>query len=95
MPTSAYRAIRNGRWKSQVRILHLSDPVPNWAFTAGPRISGPLQEAIRSGLLSPGGVVATQALRELLADGGQWQATGGEEYREFAELLTGLYGFSR
>ncbi len=95
MSTTAYKTYKDGRRKSRVRILHLSEPLPNWALTAGPRIPALLQETIRTALLSPDGVVATAALREAFPGHGQWLATGKEEYQDFAGLLHPFYGFSR
>lgn len=69
-----------------VAVLYQSTPLPNPAFSAGPRISPKLQDLIRQALLSPQGRHATAKLRA--AHGGaELIATRGEDYAGLDKLL--------
>lgn len=99
-PVQVYRGLLDGKCRGgvvaqdsldkldrqKIKVLYRHAPLPNQAFSAGPRFSADLQARIREGLLSPAGHIATAKLRA--AHGNKpWVAASGTEYGGFAILL--------
>lgn len=69
-----------------VKVLYQHRPLPNQAFSAGPRISTDVQEKIRAALLSDAGKEATAKLREIYA-AKELTAASSAEYAGLGKLL--------
>ena len=98
-PGAAYRGMIDGKCVGSVvrleeadpalvKVLYRHRPLPNHAFSAGPRLSSEVKARIRDSLMSPAGHQATARLRA--AHGGKrWTAASGAEYAGFGKLLKG------
>jgi len=74
------------------KVLFTSKPLPNQAFSAGPRVTAENRAKMTQALLSPEGVAATQKLREVFKIQALEPATV-EEYQGLAKLLRDVWGF--
>jgi len=74
------------------KVLFTSKPLPNQAFSAGPRVTAEKRERIVQALLSPEGAAATQKLREVFKMQALLPATV-EEYQGLGKLLRDVWGF--
>lgn len=69
-----------------VKVLYQHRPLPNQAFSAGPRVPADLQETIRKALLSDAGREATAKLREVYA-AKEFVTASPAEYAGLGKLL--------
>jgi len=74
------------------RVLFTSKPLPNQAFSAGPRVTAEKRARIIQAMLSPEGAAATQKLREIYKVQALLPATV-EEYQGLGKLLRDVWGF--
>lgn len=74
------------------KVLFDTRPLPNQAFTAGPRVPPEMRDKITTALLSPEGAVATQKLREAFKVQNLLAATA-DEYKDLGRLLRDTWGF--
>ncbi len=74
------------------KVLFTSKPLPNQAFSAGPRLTPEKRERVTQTLLSAEGAAATQKLREAYKVQALAQATV-EEYQGLGKLLRDVWGF--
>ena len=74
------------------RVIFTSKPLPNQAFTAGPRITAEMRAKIIQGLKSPEGMQATQALLERFK-AAEWIIAKPEEYQGLEVLMRDVWGF--
>ena len=74
------------------RVIFDTKPLPNQAFTAGPRVTAEARDKIAKALLSPEGAAATEKLREWFKVTSLLAATP-DEYRGLERLLRNEYGF--
>jgi ABC-type phosphate/phosphonate transport system substrate-binding protein len=74
------------------KVLFTSKPLPNQAFTAGPRVTAEKRERVTQALLSAEGAAATQKLREVYKVQALAPATV-EEYQGLGKLLRDVWGF--
>ncbi len=78
--------------KQAAKVIFTSKPLPNQAFSAGPKVTPETRERIIKALLSPEGAVATQQMREVFKIQNLAPATE-EEYQGLGKLLRDVYGF--
>lgn len=74
------------------RVIFTSKPLPNQAFSAGPRVTAEMRAKIMQSLLSPEGRQATQALLEKFK-ATEWMSATPEEYQGLDVLLRDIWGF--
>ena len=74
------------------KVLFTSKPLPNQAFSTGPRLTPEKRERVTQALLSAEGAAATQKLREVYKVQALAQATV-EEYQDLGKLLRDVWGF--
>lgn len=74
------------------KVLFTSKPLPNQAFSAGPRVTTEKRERIVQALLSPEGAAATQKLRDVFKIQALLPAST-EEYQGLGKLLRDVWGF--
>jgi len=78
--------------KQAAKAIFTSKPLPNQAFSAGPKVTPEMRERIAKALLSPEGAAATQKMREVFKIEKLVPATEGE-YQDLGKLLRDVYGF--
>ena len=78
---------------SKTRIVYRTKPLPDSAFSAGPRLTAEDQTKIIQALLSPQAASAIQALREKYAGGKAFVRATNEEYASLGELLRNEWGY--
>ena len=78
--------------KQAGKIIFISKPLPNQAFSAGPRVTADMREKITQALLSPEGAVATKKLREVFKIEAL-QPAKPEEFKDLGLLLRDMWGF--
>ncbi len=74
------------------RVIFTSKPLPNQAFSVGPKITTEMRAKIVQGLKSPAGMQATQALLEQFK-ASEWMPATPEEYQGLDVLLRDVWGF--
>jgi len=74
------------------KVLFTSKPLPNQAFSAGPRLTAEKRDRVIQALLSPEGAAATQKLREIYKVQALLPATV-EEYQGLGKLMRDVWGF--
>jgi hypothetical protein len=74
------------------KVLFTSKPLPNQAFSAGPRLTAEKRERVVQALLSAEGAAATQKLREVYKAQTLLPATV-EEFQGLNKLLRDIWGF--
>lgn len=74
------------------KVLFDTRPLPNQAFSAGPRVTPEMRSKITTALLSPEGAVATQKLREAFKAQNLLAATT-DEYKDLGKLVRDTWGF--
>jgi ABC-type phosphate/phosphonate transport system substrate-binding protein len=74
------------------KVLFTSKPLPNQAFSAGPRVTADKRARIVQALLSPEGAIATQKLRDVYKAQALLPATV-EEYQGLGKLMRDVWGF--
>lgn len=79
--------------KSQaMRVVFESKPLPNQAFSVGPRITPDMREKITNALMSPQGSIATQQLRaQFKAD--HFLPATDQEYAGLGRYMRDVWGF--
>lgn len=75
------------------KVLFTSKPLPNQAFSAGPRVTRDMREKIITAMLSPEGAEATQKLRDIYKIKAPMQAATEEEFEGLGKLLRDVWGF--
>ena len=75
------------------KVLFTSKPLPNQAFSAGPRVTPEMRDKIIKVMLSPEGAVATQKLRDVFKVQAAMQAATEEEFKNLGKLLRDVWGF--
>lgn len=76
------------------KVVFTSQPLPNQAFSAGPRLTPVMREKITQALLSPEGAVATQKLREVFKIQNLLPAKV-DEYQGHGKFLRDVWGFDQ
>jgi len=76
------------------KVLYQSKPIPNQAFSAGPRVTPEMRDKMIKALLSPEGTVATQPLRDIYKVPALLPATA-DEYQGLGKLLRDVWGFNQ
>lgn len=74
------------------KVLFTSKPLPNQAFSVGPRVTAEKRERITQALLSPEGATATQKLRDVFKVQALLPATV-EEFQGLGKLMRDVWGF--
>jgi ABC-type phosphate/phosphonate transport system substrate-binding protein len=80
--------------KQAGKVIFTSKPLPNQAFSAGPKVTPEMRERIVKALLSPEGAAATEKLRAVFKVQSLAPATV-EEYQGLGALLRDIWGFSQ
>lgn len=93
LPMSLYQHLNQGATQGLTRIIAKTAPIPNQAFSAGPRIPAAIQQKIRDVLLSPAGAQASQRLRSEFGNRPLVPASA-DEYQGLGSLLKTVWGFS-
>lgn len=93
IPISLYQHLNQGATQDMTRIIMKTAPIPNQAFSAGPRIPTAVQQKIKEALLSPAGAQASQALRAEFGNRPLVPANP-DEYQGLGSLLKTVWGFS-
>lgn len=76
------------------KVLFTSKPLPNQAFSAGPKVNPELRAKIVQALLSPEGAAATQKMREVFK-AQSLEAASVEEYQGLERLIRNEWGFGQ
>jgi len=76
------------------KVIFQSKPVPNQAFSAGPRVTPEMRDKMIKALLSPEGAAATQPLRDIYKVPALLPATA-EEYQGLGKFLRDVWGFDQ
>lgn len=74
------------------KVIFTTKPLPNQAFSAGPRVTPEMRDKIAKALLSPEGAAATTKLREIYKVPNLVAATP-DEYQGLGKLLRDTMGF--
>lgn len=75
------------------KVLFTSKPLPNQAFSAGPRLTREMRNNIITAMLSPEGAVATQKLRDEYKIKAPMQPATEQEFEGLGKLLRDVWGF--
>jgi phosphonate transport system substrate-binding protein len=78
--------------RGPMKVVFTSQPVPNQAFTAGPRVPPEMKEKIAKALLSPEGTAAAHKLLEEFKIP-HFEPATKEEYAGLGRLLRDVWGF--
>ena len=84
---------KNDKEGSSTRMVFKSSPLPNQAFSAGPRISNEDQAKITEALISPAAAPYTETIRNEYGAASLVRATR-EEYVTLGELLKNEWGYN-
>jgi len=76
------------------KAIFTSQPLPNQAFSAGPKVTPEMREKIVKALLSPEGLAATAKMREVFK-APKLEAAGVEEYQGLGRLVRNEWGFEQ
>ncbi len=76
-----------------MRIVYQSKPMPNQAFSAGPRISSEDRARIAAALLAPEAAAPTAKMREAYTGGKNFVPAGNAEYAGLGEYLRNEWGY--
>ncbi len=80
--------------KQSGKILFTSKPVPNQAFSAGPKVTPEMRARMVTALLSPEGLAATQKMRDAFKIQ-KLEAASVEEYQGLGRLIRHEWGFEQ
>jgi ABC-type phosphate/phosphonate transport system substrate-binding protein len=78
---------------AKTRVVFRAKPLPDNAFSAGPRLNTEDQAKIVQALLSAEGNSATEAMRQKYAAGKAFTQTTNEEYANLGEFLRNEWGY--
>ena len=78
--------------KQAAKVLFASKPLPNQAFSAGPKVKPEVRAKIVDALLSPEGLAASEKMREVFK-APKFEAASVEEYQGLGRLLRNEWGF--
>lgn len=85
--------VKYDREEKQVRVLYISQAIPNQAFSAGPRLSKQEQQRIASALVSDSAKSATAELRSAYRVGDHFTPARNSEYLGVSEFLKNEWGY--
>jgi ABC-type phosphate/phosphonate transport system substrate-binding protein len=78
--------------KQAGKVVFTSKPLPNQAFSAGPKVTPEMRDKIIKALLSPEGLAATAKMREVYK-APKLEAATVEEYQGLGRLVRNEWGF--
>jgi ABC-type phosphate/phosphonate transport system substrate-binding protein len=78
--------------KQAAKVIFTSKPLPNQAFSAGPKVKPELRAKLVEALLSPEGLAASEKMREVFK-APKLEAASVEEYQGLGRLLRNEWGF--
>ena len=78
--------------KQAAKVLFTSKPLPNQAFSAGPKVKPELRAKLVAALLSPEGQTASEKMREVFK-APKLEAASVEEFQGLGRLLRNEWGF--
>ncbi len=81
------------RERGAMRIVYRSKPMPNQAFSAGPRITAEDRARIAAALLAPEAAAPTAKMREAYTGGKNFVPAGNAEYAGLGEYLRNEWGY--
>lgn len=76
------------------KVLFTSKPLPNQAFSSGPKVNPEMRAKIVTALLSPEGLAATQKMRDAFKIQ-KLEAASVEEYQGLGRLVRNEWGFEQ
>lgn len=79
--------------RGAMRVVYRSKPMPNQAFSAGPRISAEDRARIAAALLAPEAAAPTAKMREAYTGGKAFVAASNAEYVGLGEYLRNEWGY--
>jgi len=79
--------------RNAMRVVFRSKPLPNQAFSAGPRISAEDRARIAAALLAPEAAAPTAKMREAYTGGKAFVAASNAEYAGLGEYLRNEWGY--
>lgn len=79
--------------EGNARILYKTQPMPNQAFSAGPRITREDQARLAAALLAPQAAGPTERLRATYRVGEGFVAASNQEYAGLADFLRNEWGY--
>lgn len=77
----------------QMKVLYRSQPMPNQAFSAGPRVPPEDQRRIAEALLAPQALAPTARLRETFKIGERFAAASNREFAGIGAFLKNEWGY--
>jgi len=80
--------------KQSGKVLFTSKPLPNQAFSSGPKVTPEMRAKIVTALLSPEGLAATQKMRDAFKIQ-KLEAASVEEYQGLGRLVRNEWGFEQ
>lgn len=79
--------------RGAMRVVYQSKPMPNQAFSAGPRISPEDRARLAAALLAPEAAAPTAKMREAYTGGKAFVAASNAEYAGLGEYLRNEWGY--
>jgi len=76
------------------KAIFTSKPLPNQAFSAGPKVTPEMRDRIVKALLSPEGAAATQKMRDMFKIK-KLEAASTEEFQGLGHMLRDVWGFAQ
>ncbi len=93
IPAKIYNKLNKKDEQKLTQILFKSTGLPHQAISVASVIPADVQQEIRTALLSPEGIVATEKLRKRFAGGKEMIGTDTAEYEGYGFLLSDYWGF--
>lgn len=90
IPTTMLKQLDTGK---RMKILYRSQPLPNQAFSAGPRVPPQDQQRIAEALLAPQAQAPTARLRETFRIGERFAAASNREFAGAGSILKNEWGY--
>jgi len=81
------------RARGAMRIVYRSKPMPNQAFSAGPRLSAEDRARVAAALLAPEAAAPTAKMREAYTGGKHFVPAANAEYAGLGEYLRNEWGY--
>lgn len=90
IPTAMLKQLDTGK---RMRVLYRSQPLPNQAFSAGPRVAPQDQQRIAEALLAPQAHAPTARLRETFKIGERFATASNAEFAGAGAILKNEWGY--
>lgn len=90
IPTAMLKQLDTGK---RMKVLYRSPPLPNQAFSAGPRVAPQDQQRIAEALLAPQALGPTARLRETFKIGERFATASNHEFAGAGAILKNEWGY--